>query len=194
LKALRSKSLKLLLTGRVLDGEGGETAMSALFKILLLLTIQPDLLSSHGEKAIVLLFVRSDCPISNRYAPELQRLYNLYSTKGVDFHLVYPEPGLTAAGIAKHRAEYSYTIPAARDEDHRYVALAQVRVTPEAAVFVNGQLVYHGRVDDRYSDLGKARPRPTSFDLEEVLAALVKGRKVPHRTTTAIGCVIERLR
>ena len=40
--------------------------------LLLLTVMQVDLLSPHGEKAVVLLFVRSDCPISNRYAPALQ--------------------------------------------------------------------------------------------------------------------------
>src|SRR5579872_1827011 len=104
--------------------------------ILLLLAAQVDLLSPHGEKAVVLLFIRSDCPVSNRYAPELERLYAKYSLRGVDFRLVYPEAGLTAGAMEKHRKEYGYTIPALLDAGHQYVERAQARVTPEAAVFV----------------------------------------------------------
>src|SRR5262245_50952697 len=63
---------------------------------------QGDLFSPHGEMAIVLLFVRSDCPISNRYAPEIQRLYQRYSSRGFEFRLVYPEPGLTRSAMEKH--------------------------------------------------------------------------------------------
>ncbi len=118
--------------------------------LLFLLAGRPDLFSPHGEKAVVLLFIRSDCPVSNRYAPDLQRLYERYSSRGVDFRLVYPEPGLTAAAMEKHSQEYGYTIPALLDSGHEYVNRARARITPEAAVFVHGELVYHGRIDDRY--------------------------------------------
>lgn len=151
-------------------------------------------LSSHGEKALVLLFIRSDCPISNRYAPELQRLYERYSPEGIDFRLVYVEPGLTAAAAEEHRREYGYAIPAVVDARHEYVRRGRARVTPEAAVFVKGELVYHGRVDDRYAEIGKERPRALHHDLEQVLVAVTAGKKVTPRETAAVGCVIENLK
>jgi AhpC/TSA family len=156
-----------------------------------LATTPDDLSSPHGEKALVLLFVRSDCPISNRYAPEIQRLYELYSRQGIDFRLVYAEPGLTTAAMEKHRKEYGYTIPALLDSDHHYVTRARARVTPQAAVFVHGQLIYLGRIDDRYVDIGKARPEAAHHDLEEVLAAVAAGKSIRHRETKAVGCAIE---
>jgi AhpC/TSA family len=163
--------------------------------MLLLLTAGlSDLLSPHGEKAVVLLFVRSDCPISNRYAPELQRLYQRYSSLGVEFHLLYPEPGLTPSGVEKHRKEYGLTIPALLDTDHKYVDRAQVHVTPEAAVFVNRRLVYQGRIDDRFVDVGKSRPEATRHDLEEVITAVATGKSVQRRQTKAVGCAVEDLR
>ncbi|MCI0418062.1 MAG: redoxin domain-containing protein [Acidobacteria bacterium] len=164
-----------------------------LARLLLLLAMQPDLFSPHGEKAVVLLFVRTDCPVSNRYAPELQRIYQKYSTRGVDFWLLYPESGLTAAAMEKHRREYGYTVPALLDVRHQHVTRARARVTPEAAVFVRGQLVYRGRVDDRYVDIGTARPAATRHDLEDVLAAVAAGKSVRQRETKAVGCAIENL-
>jgi len=161
--------------------------------LLLLTAVQVDLLSPHGEKAVVLLFVRSDCPISNRYAPELQRLYQRYSLLGVDFRLLYPEPGLTPSAMERHRKEYGLTIPALLDADHKYVDRAQIRVTPEAAVFVNGRLVYQGRIDDRFVDIGKSKPEATRHDLDEVLAAVATGKSVQRRQTKAFGCAIEDL-
>jgi hypothetical protein len=161
--------------------------------LLLTLAMLPDdLFSPHGEKALVLLFVRSDCPISNRYAPEIQRLYGRYSWQGIDFRLVYVEPGLTTAAMEKHRKEYGYTIPALLDSGRRYVTRARARVTPEAAVFVHGQSIYLGRIDDRYVDIGTARPEAMHHDLEEVLAALVAGKSIRRRETKAVGCVIEK--
>src|SRR5262249_22761955 len=99
--------------------------------LLLLMTAQVDLFAPHGEKAVVLLFVRSDCPVSNRYAPELQSIYRKYSQRSVEFHLVYAEPGLTTEAMEEHRKEYGYTIPALLDTHHQYVARAHASVTPE---------------------------------------------------------------
>jgi thiol-disulfide isomerase/thioredoxin len=165
--------------------------MSALLSFLLF--AQSSLFSPHGEKAIVLFFVRTDCPISNRYAPELQRIYQKYSLKGVDFRLVYPEHDLTLDKAEKHGKEYAYTIPILLDARHEYVARARARFTPEAAVFINSQLIYLGRIDDRYVDIGKARPEAARHDLEEVLAAVVAGKSLQFRETKAVGCVIENL-
>lgn len=161
--------------------------------LCLLLSTHLRVLSPHGEKAVVLLFIRTDCPISNRYAPDLERLYERFAPQGIDFRLVYPEPGLTAAAMRKHHDVYGYTIPALLDAGHKYVGRARARVTPEAAVFVHGELIYLGRVDDRYVDFGKERPAATQHDLAEVLAAVAAGMTPERRETEAIGCAIENL-
>ena len=62
-------------------------------------------------RAVVLLFTRTDCPISNRYAPEIRRVYSRYHDRGVSFYLVYPDRDETPETIEKHRAEYSYPMP-----------------------------------------------------------------------------------
>jgi thiol-disulfide isomerase/thioredoxin len=161
--------------------------------LLFLIASQADLLSPHGEKAVVLFFVRSDCPISNRYAPDIRKLYEKYSSQGIEFHLIYSEPGLTASAMERHRQEYGYTIPALLDPDHRYVSRAGAHVTPEAAVFAHGDLIYLGRIDDRYVDVGKARLEAKRHDLEEVLITVLAGQSLKLRQTKAVGCAIERV-
>lgn len=52
-----------------------------------------------GAKALVLLFTSVDCPISNRYAPEIRRLADAFAPQGVVFRLVYANPTDTAAQI-----------------------------------------------------------------------------------------------
>ncbi|PYU97912.1 MAG: hypothetical protein DMG26_20085 [Acidobacteria bacterium] len=66
-------------------------------------------------------------------------------------------------------------------------------MTPEAAVFVHGELIYLWRVDDRHVDFGKERPTATQRDLAEVLAAVAAGKTLERRETEAIGCAIEDL-
>src|SRR5215472_4269555 len=50
---------------------------------------QVDPLKSSPGKVVILIFVRTDCPISNRYAPTIQRLSAQYAGKAA-FWLVYP--------------------------------------------------------------------------------------------------------
>ena len=146
-------------------------------------------------RAIVFLFTRTDCPIANRYAPELERLYREYAPQRIAFRLVYVDPREPVEAIRRHLREYRLELPALRDSHHAIVDLAGARVTPEAAVFLPGRrLVYRGRIDDRYVDIDKMRPAPTRKDLRDVLMAIVAGRVVPPQTTDAVGCLIADLR
>jgi hypothetical protein len=148
------------------------------------------LFDANHSKPTVLIFVRTDCPISNRYAPELIRLYKEFSSRAV-FYLVYADPANTAGVIHQHMAEYGYTFRALRDPGHDLVRLAKARVTPEAAVFsVRGQLLYHGRIDNRYVDFGKSMPQPTKRDLEQALRSVMAGKPVQVASTSAIGCFL----
>jgi hypothetical protein len=154
-----------------------------------------DPLAAAGARAVVLLFLRSDCPVSNRYAPEIQRLHNRFASRKVDFWLVYPDPQASPAQIRRHVEEYAYPGRVARDPDHALVSLAQAEVTPEAAVFLQrGRLVYRGRIDDRYVDFGKMRLAPTERNLEAALEAVLAGRRVAVPVTRAVGCFIGDLR
>ncbi|MBI1940440.1 MAG: redoxin domain-containing protein [Acidobacteria bacterium] len=148
-------------------------------------------------KAAVFLFVATDCPISNRYAPEVRRLYEEFASRHVTFWLVYADGKESAEGVRRHLQEFQYPLGVVRDPEHRLVKMTGARVTPEAVVFVPGdsgpRMVYRGRIDDRYVEFGKTRPAPTTHDLEEVLKAIVEGKPLTLQTTRAIGCLIPKL-
>ena len=154
-------------------------------------------LHTPGAPFTVFVFTRTDCPISNRYGPELRRLHERFARAGVAFWLVYPGLADPVEAIRRHLEEYGYPFGALRDPQHSLVRMTQARVTPEAAVFVAGpsgtRLVYTGRIDDRYLSFGRTRATPTSHDLERVLEALIAGEAVAPRTTPAIGCFIPPL-
>jgi peroxiredoxin len=152
-------------------------------------------LQAKDAKAIVFIFIRTDCPLSNRYAPEVRRLHDKFAKHGVRFWLVYPDSDESGEIIRDHIKEYEYRLIALRDPEHKLVKITGAQVTPEAAVFLpGGRMVYRGRIDDRYVALGKARPAPTTRDLEQVLKAILEGKKVTNKTTAAIGCFIPDLR
>ena len=141
--------------------------------------------------ARVFLFVRSDCPITNRYAPELQRIAAEFSGRNVEFWLVYPDPAETPRSVETHMAEYRLPGTPLRDPHHDLVKRAQATVAPEAAVFdASGKLRYYGRIDDRYVSFGKARAVVLTHDLEAAISSVLAGRPVAEPVTRAIGCAL----
>ncbi len=142
----------------------------------------------------VLVFTRTDCPIANRHAPEINRLHREFEPRGVAFWLVYLDRHEGSDRLRAHRAQYGYSCAALRDDDHALVAMTGVRVTPEVAVFAGGRMVYRGRIDNRVQDFGKERAVASRHDLALALEAALEGRVVDPATTTAVGCFIRDLR
>jgi hypothetical protein len=146
----------------------------------------------------VFVFTRSDCPISNRYAPELERLHRQAAAASIEFWMVFVDPAESARDVREHLKRFAYTGGALRDLRHDLARAAGATIAPEAAVFVyeSGapRLVYRGRIDDRYQALGRMRPAATTRDLESVIHQVRNGASVVQRETEAVGCIIADLR
>jgi hypothetical protein len=138
----------------------------------------------------VWIFTRTDCPIANRYAPEITRLAKDYQQLA-DFRLIYPQPGVTQEQIDAHRKEYQLEIPGAPDPIHSLTRRYRIRVTPEVVVEHQGRVVYQGRIDDRDASIGKMRLEPTRRDLADMLSAVRRGQIPKRRATRPVGCAIE---
>jgi hypothetical protein len=140
----------------------------------------------------VQFFISSDCPISNSYAPEIQRLCGEYGQQGVDCSLVYEDVGLDATSMRKHLNDYGYgAMPAVIDSNRKIANRAKATVTPEAVVIDSrGETRYRGRIDNFYAALGKPRQQVTIHDLRDALDAVLAGRPVANRETKALGCYI----
>ncbi|HLH05358.1 MAG TPA: redoxin domain-containing protein [Bryobacteraceae bacterium] len=146
--------------------------------------------SSIG-KVTVLVFLRTDCPLGKRYAPELGRIAKEFSGPAVQFWMVFPDKSENAAEIRSMMSEYRFPGTAVRDPDQSVVKQAHATTAPEAAVFGrNGKLLYHGRIDDRYVDYGKVKPEPQVHDLEDAIRAALAGKAVARAETQAFGCAL----
>ncbi len=152
----------------------------------------PDpLAAAKGKKAIVVLFIASDCPISNSYAPEINRICARYTREKIAFTLVYSDPDLSLAEAKKHAGDYSFTCPLVLDPSRHLARRAGVTVTPEAAVFSPaGRLLYRGRIDNLYVGFGQRRYGATKHELRDALDAIVQGKPIFSPRTLAIGCFI----
>jgi hypothetical protein len=153
-----------------------------------------DPLKAASGKVVVLIFVRIDCPISNRYAPTIQKVSREYAGR-VAFWLVYPDRSETAEQIRKHEKDFGYELPALRDVQRSLVAGSHAQTTPEAAVFdANRKLIYHGRIDNLFEDFGRARPAATTHELEDAIHAALDGKEVANASVPAVGCYISDLK
>ncbi len=142
--------------------------------------------------AQVLFFIMTDCPISNFYAPEIQRICADYTSKGAACALVYEDVSAEPQTMRKHIEEYRYrSIPAIVDADRKAARQAGATVTPEAAlVDRDGKIRYRGRIDDFYAGLGKPRRQATTHELRDALDAVLAGKPVAVPQAKALGCYI----
>ncbi|MEM6674057.1 MAG: redoxin domain-containing protein [Planctomycetota bacterium] len=142
-----------------------------------------------GTRANVLVFSTVDCPIANGYAPEISSIVRDHTGDKLRFYLVHVDPDVSADAAAKHAEEYGLLLPVLRDVDHRLVERLGITCTPEVAVIdAKGELVYRGRIDDQYREIGRRRPAPTTRDLRDALRAVLAGEDVANPRTEAIGC------
>ena len=81
------------------------------------------------------------------------------------------------------------------DPGFTLVRLAGATITPEAALLSpEREVLYRGRIDDRFYDFGKMRYPPRQLDCRDALTARLAGKPIKNRTTKAIGCFIPHVK
>jgi AhpC/TSA family len=136
--------------------------------------------------ATVLIFFGHDCPMSNGYVPEINRLYKEFESKNIAFCIVYADADLSAKDAAKHAKEYGFACPAILDADLKLASTFGATV-----LSADHALLYRGRIDDRYIDFGKLRSEPTVRELHAALSAVLAGKPIAVARAKAIGCDID---
>lgn len=145
----------------------------------------------NNKRAVVVFFKTIDCPLSNGYVPEMNRIRQDYSNRGIGFYAVEADTTLSVTDVRRHAKDFAFTFPVLIDKQQVLVRLARATTTPEVAVFSNtGKVLYLGRIDNRVEDFDQHRNVVTEHDLRDALDAVLAGKSVPHPTTKTIGCAI----
>ena len=148
-----------------------------------------------GQRASVVVFITTDCPIANRYAPELERLRTDFKDKGVKLTLAHVDTELSDERAREHAAQFALKAAVVVDRKHLLVRATGATMTPEAVVVdVEGCIRYRGRIDDWFTAFGKSRRRPSQHDLRDAIQAVLEGRSVRNPETRAVGCLMPKLR
>jgi peroxiredoxin len=145
------------------------------------------------SKLVLLFFIATECPVSNGYAPLMERIAARCAREGARCYGVHCDPAVTAQAAAKHANEYGLSFTILLDPAQTLARAAGVRVTPEAVVATpEGKVLYRGRIDNRFTLDGKRRDEPTVRDLEDALDAVLSGAQPAVSETKAFGCPLPR--
>lgn len=149
-------------------------------------------LAAWGQAEIgVDLFLATECPISNRYVPELNRIEKMFRSNGVRFQAWFAEARLDQKSLEEWRSAYKLAMSIRLDPMAREAKRLGATVTPEAVVSSRGKICYRGRIDDRYDRPGTMRISARQQDLIEAISDLLAGKQFPMRRKKAWGCYIE---
>ncbi len=145
----------------------------------------------QNGRAAIFFFVAVECPISNRYAPEINRIVAEYTTKNYHFYAVQSDPDVTANTARAHAQDYGYKFPVLLDPSQRLAKRFGVALTPTVIVVSPaGEMIYRGRIDNRYLDFGRYRDAGIKRDLRLVLDAISAKKPVAEPVTNVIGCAL----
>jgi protein-disulfide isomerase len=140
--------------------------------------------------ATVLIFVSSECPVSNAYNGRMNALYSDYNSKKVRF--IFADANvtetLTQIRQLRNRPDNPLTVPTYYDANNVLADQLGAHATPEAYVIDNAGVVrYHGAIDNN-----KDPKQVTAQSLRNAIDAVLTGKTVQIATTRAFGCTIKR--
>ena len=141
------------------------------------------------SKAIVLIFVATQCPVSNAYNTRMEKLFEDYKDENFSFIGINSNKTEDIEEIKEHAQEKNLTFTILKDEGNVVADMFEASHTPEAYVLNSSfDILYHGRIDNsqRESDI-------TSNDLRNALDDILAGKKVSNPRTKAFGCSIKRI-
>ncbi|MFO0968730.1 MAG: redoxin domain-containing protein [Gemmataceae bacterium] len=144
------------------------------------------------RKALVVVFLSFECPVSNSYAQPLADLFHAFEARGVAFVGLCPRDEGDEKQIAKLARDFKIPFQVFRDRSQEAARALGARVTPEAFLLDSKFAPrYRGRIDDGYTARLKPSAKVARQDLREAIEEVLAGKVVRAPATEAIGCPIE---
>jgi len=142
-----------------------------------------------GKKAVALIFVSIECPVSNAYNDRMAKLAADYGSKGVAVVGINSNAGEPVSAIAEHAKEHGFGFPVLKDTGNQIANRFNAQVTPEVFITdAKGVLVYHGPIDNN-----QGASQVTKRYAADALDAVLAGQTVGTQSARAFGCSIKRV-
>lgn len=137
-----------------------------------------------------LVFVTTDCPVAQRFTPELKRIMKDFRSV-TSFKFVYEDTGISVDKVKAHHTEFKIDCPLEVDNKQWLAKQYHVTGVPTVVVRSGSSMAYKGRIDDSYGSDFKWHPAKQK-DLRNALTALKNGVPVKVKRTKVIGCALNR--
>ena len=190
---MKHRSLALLMMGLLLSFalQAGEAPKKVkTFTLEDYNGVKHSLADYKSSKAIVLMFIATQCPVSNAYNGRMVELQKDYSSKGVTFVGINANKQEGNEETKNHAKEHGFDFPVLKDWNNVVADQLGASVTPEIYVLnSNLELLYHGRIDDSQRE-GKVSSKDLRVNLDKILS----GKPVETQETKAFGCAIKRIK
>lgn len=152
-------------------------------------------LDPGGDDNVLVFVVTShECPIAKAYAPTLVQLAADWAKAGVDFFILHADPDLTPAAARAFHDDYAMPGVVLLDPGHALIGRLGATRTPEAVVLRGDRVLYRGRIDDLWTDLGARAQKASTQDLHDAITAAVAGRPIAVPRTDVVGCLLPKPR
>ena len=146
-----------------------------------------------GKKAVVLVFLGTDCPLANLYAPRLVELNHAYRNRGVVFLGINANAHETETAIREQARTHGIDFPVLKDARNLVADQALIERTPEVVVLDGrARIRYRGAIDDQYAQQTR-KAQATHHYLKDSLESILAGRPVAVTATPAPGCLLDRV-
>lgn len=150
-------------------------------------------LKDQHTKAMVLVFLDTDCPVALQYCPMLLELHKQFGKQGVRFYGVYPNARVHVLSMATHAHDQDLPFPVFLDRGQKLAKLLEISVTPEVAVIdANWKLVFQGAIDNQFRKGGRIA-NATEHYLRDALTHVLTGSVIETPYVRASGCPLEQL-
>jgi peroxiredoxin len=146
------------------------------------------LASLEGKKGTVVIFIATQCPVSNGYNGRMEKLAQDYKARGINVIGINANEGESAGDVKDHATKNNLTFPILKDSGSKVADMLGASRTPEAYFLDAGnKLLYHGRIDN-----SRDESQVNSNDLRDAVDATLAGKPVAKTTSSAFGCSIKR--
>jgi peroxiredoxin len=151
--------------------------------------VKHSLTDYRNSKAVVLMFIATQCPVSNSYNDRMNALYKDYNDRQIAFVAINSNKSESVEEIKSHAKEKGFKFSVLKDWKNIVADKLGATVTPEIYILnPELELLYHGRIDN-----SSKIDNVTSNDLRKVLDEVLSSKPVTVTNTKAFGCTIKKV-
>ena len=142
-------------------------------------------------EAVILFFNTTECPVTNRYLPKLNKIHEDYREQKVLVVSVNSSAHDSPEEIKNHLKKFDVGFTVLHDRDGELARMLNVTRTAEAFVLDSKRKIrYRGAVDDRF-ERGITKPKVRRDYLKDALVSVLNGRPIATTLTEVTACPLD---